>query len=206
MTNPLYTIGHSNYPIERFLDLLNQHKIETVCDVRSHPYSQYCPHYNRESLEASLKRANIRYAYLGKELGARTEDPVCYDKGKVVYDRLAETAAFQDGLLMLQKEMETRRVTLMCSEKDPLTCHRTILVCRRMREKTDVISHILETGELENHYDAERRLLDMLGIVYPDLFNTEEELIEQAYQQQGEKIAYVLPTPNDVSEKGETWP
>jgi hypothetical protein len=102
--------------------------------------------------------------------------------------------------------MGTLRVALMCAEKDPLTCHRTILVCRRLRSETDAIHHILEDGEIETQREAEFRLMRTLRIVYPDLFHTEEELIEQAYDLQGEKIAYMLPKPGSPPDTGENWP
>lgn len=206
MSDALYTIGHSNHETGRFLELLRLHEIEAVCDVRSHPYSQYCPQFNREAIEAALRQAGIRYAYFGKEFGARTEDASCYRNGRVDYATLAETDAFQSGVRRLKKAMETRTVALMCAEKDPLTCHRTILVCRRLRPEIPAIRHILDTGEIETQQEAEYRLMKMLKIEYPDLFHTEEELIEQAYEVQGEKIAYVLPKSGVPEERGESWP
>ena len=206
MPTALYTIGHSNYDMERFLELLLQHGIEAVCDVRSHPYSQYCPQFNREPLEVSLRQAGIRYAFFGKEFGARTDDVSCYRDGRVDYTRLAGTESFQSGVRRLKRAMETLTVALMCAEKDPLICHRTILVSRRLRPETDDIRHILETGEIETQQEAEYRLLQTLKIVYPDLFHTEQELIEQAYDLQGEKIAYTLPKPDSPPERGENWP
>ncbi len=202
----LYTIGHSNHTTERFLELLAAHGIEAVCDVRSSPYSQYCPQFNRESIEASLRNAGIRYAFFGKEFGARTDDAACYRDGRVDYARLGETEAFQAGVRRFKKAMQTLKVALMCAEKDPLTCHRTILVCRRLRPETDAIHHILDTGEIETQKEAEYRMMDSLKIVYPDLFHTEEELIEQAYDLQGQKIAYTPPRPGTTLERDESWP
>ncbi|HLJ56880.1 MAG TPA: DUF488 domain-containing protein [Chthonomonadaceae bacterium] len=189
----LYTIGHSNHEAERFLALLRLHGIEAICDVRSQPYSQYCPQFNRDALEPALRAAGVRYAFLGRELGARTDDPACYRDGRVEYARLAETEQFRSGVRRVLRAMQTHRVALMCAEKDPLTCHRSILICRTMRADTDEIVHILEDGGTETQQEAERRLMDTLKIVYPDLFHTEAELIEQAYDRQGERIAYVQP-------------
>lgn len=194
MSFPVYTIGHSNYTVERFIELLRLHGIEAIGDVRSHPYSQYCPQFNREALERSLKSAGVRYAYFGAELGARTEDRRCYENGRVVYSRLAETEPFRAGIRRVVKAHESRRVALMCAEKDPLTCHRTILICRTLRSFVGEIAHILEDGGLEVQREAERRLMDQLGIVYPDLFHTEDELIEEAYEIQAARIAYEAPS------------
>jgi uncharacterized protein (DUF488 family) len=52
----LFTIGHSTHSLEKFLELLRQHRIEAVADVRSSPYSQYNPHFNREPLQLALRR------------------------------------------------------------------------------------------------------------------------------------------------------
>ncbi len=204
MSQPLYTIGHSNHPVERFIELLRQHQIESVVDVRSHPYSQYCAQFNRESLDTTLDAAGIRYAFFGNELGARTEDGACYQAGRVVYSRLAETQAFRAGLSGLRTTMNARRVVLMCSEKDPLTCHRMILICRQIRAETDLVRHILESGEIETQSEAEIRLLAHLRLT-PSLFESEEELIELAYDRQGERIAYERPRPGARAEKNEPW-
>src|SRR5437588_11875636 len=107
MPSTLYTIGHSNHELERFVALLSMHRIDAVCDVRSHPYSQYCPQFNRETLAASLREAGIRYVFFGTEFGARTEDASCYRNGRVDYARLAATESFQSGVRRLTKAMET---------------------------------------------------------------------------------------------------
>jgi uncharacterized protein (DUF488 family) len=190
MGQPLFTIGHSTHPTEKFLELLGLHEITAVCDVRSSPYSRYNPQYNRSNLEETLRACGIRYVFLGRELGARSEDPNCYQDGKVVYQKVAETPLFLEGLRRVRKGIQTQRVALMCAEKDPLTCHRCILICRHLRTPEVDISHILDSGALEKHCDTELRLLDTLGIAYPNLFEETEELIERAYDIQGRKIAY----------------
>ena len=96
--NSIFTIGHSTHSAEAFLTLLLQHGVEAVADVRSSPFSRFNPQFNREALEAFLKENGIRYAFLGKELGARSEDRSCYIDGRVQYGRLAQTALFQSGL------------------------------------------------------------------------------------------------------------
>src|SRR5580658_7400147 len=93
----VYTIGHSTHPIEAFVDLLLQYSIDTVIDVRSAPYSKWQPQYNREELAGTLASSNIKYVYLGKELGARTDDPGCYTDGQVRYALLAKTPLFASG-------------------------------------------------------------------------------------------------------------
>jgi len=117
----------------------------------------------------------------------------CYENGKVQYSRLAEKEVFQQGLNRLRKGMENYCIALMCAEKDPLTCHRTILICRHLRGENIRIRHILEDGSLEDHCNTEQRLMKLLKIDPADLFSTEEAQIERAYDLQADKIAYVLP-------------
>ena len=92
----IYTIGHSTHEIENWISLLKRHRIEAVADVRSVPYSRWQPQFNRESLIDSLKTHGIAYVFLGKELGARTDDPECYEDGRVKYRLLAKTKLFKE--------------------------------------------------------------------------------------------------------------
>ena len=193
----LYTIGHSTHPIEKFLELLSRHSITAVCDVRSQPYSKFNPQFNRETLRTDLKRQGVTYVFLGKELGPRSDDPTCYVDGRVRYHALAETDLFKQGLQRLRKGMASYRIALMCAEKDPLFCHRTILVCRHIRDTDVRIRHILEDGTIEEHHDAIRRLMRTLKLQETNLFKRPEEIIEDAYDIQGEKIAYTEVSDSD---------
>jgi uncharacterized protein (DUF488 family) len=188
--HPLYTVGHSNHSIERLLELLEGHAVTAVADVRSLPFSRYNPQFNRENLQKSIKGAGMEYVFLGKELGARSEDRSCFVDGRLQFDLLARSELFQKGLARLRKGMETHRIALLCAEKDPVTCHRMILVCRNMRRDDYAIRHILEDGIIEENSESERRLMRSLGISECNLFATAEELIEKAYDLQGAKIAF----------------
>jgi len=190
MMYDLFTIGHSTHPIEEFLELLSSHSITAICDVRSSPYSKFNPQFNREPLQAELKRKGIAYVFLGKELGPRSEDPACYVNGKVQYSALAKTDLFQQGIQRLRKGMGSYRIALMCAEKDPILCHRTILVCRQLRDSGIKIGHILDDGSIEEHSDSVRRLLRTLKLQETNLFKSPEEIIEDAYDIQSDKIAY----------------
>lgn len=190
MTEIVYTVGHSTHSTEKFIELLAGHAVKTVADVRSQPYSRFNPQFNRENLLRDLKSAGISYVFLGGELGARTEDRRCYVEGKVQYDLVARTAGFQKGLARLSQDISRRPIALMCAEKDPLTCHRAILVCRHLVTHGIVAEHILENGRLESHDDALERLLSELGIAERELFRSRDERIADAYSQRGQQIAY----------------
>lgn len=192
MPDTLYTIGHSNHPIERFVALLRQRGTTAVCDVRSKPYSRYNPQFDREELKSSLEANGIAYVFLGRELGARSDDPACYLYGKVQYTKLAQTALFQEGLKRVRDGMKTYTIALMCAEKEPLECHRTILVSRRLAASGTYIEHIHEDGRLESHEEALVRLAGTLKLREEEfhLFRTREDLFADAYALQEKRIGY----------------
>ena len=188
----IYTIGHSKHPIDRFVALLQQHAIDALADVRSTPYSRFNPQFNKEKLQTALAAAGIRYVFLGEELGARTKDPSCYDEeGRVSYARLAQTEPFRKGIERLLTGMQQHRIAIMCAEREPLECHRTILVSRELERAGVPVTHILHDGSLEPHGQLMTRLAAELNLVGTDLFLTPDELIEDAYEKQGSRIAYV---------------
>jgi uncharacterized protein (DUF488 family) len=186
----VFTIGHSTHPIDRFVALLQQHGITAVCDVRSTPFSRFNPQFNRDALQKSLQAAGIAYVFLGKELGARSGDPACYENGRVQYDRLASTALFQEGLDRVRGGTQQYRIVLLCAEKEPLDCHRTILVSRHLVERGFDVQHILADGDLESHDAALTRLAGIVGIPANDLVHSREEILEEMYRRQAERIAY----------------
>jgi uncharacterized protein (DUF488 family) len=190
MSACVYTIGHSTHEVERFLALLRAHAITAVGDVRSNPYSRMNPQFNREPLKAVLSAAGIAYVFLGQELGARSEDPACYEAGKVRYERLALTALFRAGLERVREGMSRYRLALMCAEKEPLECHRGILVSRHLEAAGIPVQHILADGSLEAHSAAMERLRGQLKLPESDLFRTASDVLEDAYRMQGERIAY----------------
>lgn len=185
------TIGHSNHLIERFVALLRQHGVTAVADVRSKPYSRFNPQFSRQALERALRDADISYAFLGKELGARSEDPACYDNGRVSYDRLSRTDLFREGLDRVKKGAVVHKIALMCAEKEPLECHRTLLVSQALVRDGVSVAHILADGRLESHRDSLIRLLAVVGLPAEDLFKSQDELIEQACMKQEIRVAYI---------------
>ena len=162
-----------------------------MTDVRSNPYSRLYPQFNRETLKRKLQQNNIGYVFLGKELGARSEQPECYINGKINFELLARQPLFILGLNRVIKGLEQYRIALMCSEKDPLNCHRTILVARQLHERGISVKHILYDGRVETHEELEKRLLISMKMESLNLFRSEREIIVDAYETWGEQIAYV---------------
>lgn len=192
MTTPtVLTIGHSNHPLERFIELLRAHEVTAVADVRSAPYSRFNPNFNREPFQEVLKEHGIAYVFLGRELGARSKDPTCYEQGRVQYRKLAQTDLFRAGLQRVVRGGHSYRLALLCAEKEPLACHRALLVSRELEGLGVPVAHIHADGNLEPHAEAMTRLLGMLGMSDTDLFRTKEELIAEACALQEQQIAYV---------------
>jgi len=190
----IFTIGHSNNSLDHFIELLLEHRLSTIADIRSSPYSKYSPHFNKDMLDVALRNAKIDYIFLGKELGAQRSEDDCYIDGQAKYDRIAHLPAFRRGLEIVLQQVERYRIALMCSESDPITCHRTILVCRELKKMSPdlQITHLLGDGQVERQEMSEKRLVN-LHKLQPELFGdltSTSGLIEKAYDLQAEKIAY----------------
>jgi len=192
-TETIYTVGHSNHPIEKFVRLLADNGITAVADVRSQPFSRRCPQFNKERLAATLAQRGIAYVFVGQELGARSNDESCYENGKVQYERLAATPLFEQGIDRVLAGAEKFRVALMCAEKEPLDCHRTLLVSRALEKRGAAIAHILADGSIENQPQTMTRLIDMVGLGGHDMFTDAAALAEEACRLREARIAYVKP-------------
>lgn len=186
----IYTIGHSNHEIEVFVGFLRQHGVTALGDVRSHPYSRHVPQYSREALRPVLADFGIVYVFLGKELGARSGNPACYTRGKVQYDLLAKEPCFASGLQRIMRGMERYNIALMCAERDPLYCHRALLVARKLVEAGIMVNHIHANGFLEPQRLMESRLLALCKLPEGDMFKSREEFVAEAYAIQGARVAY----------------
>ena len=204
---PVYTIGHSNHALESFMELLRRHGIGEVIDVRSSPYSRYNPQFNYNALETALEAAGIEYTFLGGELGGRPADRSCYDTdGRVLYDRLAETDLFQDGISYVTRHADESRTVLMCSEKDPLDCHRALLIAGALADRGVTVDHILADGALETHAAAMDRLMHDLKLPpNGDLFRSRDEVIGDALTRQASKVAYAGGGPLRAAEDTGVW-
>jgi uncharacterized protein (DUF488 family) len=159
----VYTVGHSDHPTDAFLSLLQQHEIALVADVRSQPYSQWAPQFNRETLARDLQAAGIRYAFLGDSLGGRPKDRKLYDPGQPYpnYERLAATAAYLGGIAQLLQLAATERVAILCSEGDYHHCHRGRLITPTLLARGVRVLHITPDGVLADA-TAEPKQLTLL--------------------------------------------
>jgi uncharacterized protein (DUF488 family) len=194
----LFTLGHSHHTLEHLLQLLRMHGVEVIADVRSVPYSRIVPQFNREQFRQDLQQADVRYVFLGEELGARRAEVECYDaQGRVQFDRVVRQPAFQRGVERLHNGMARYRVALLCAEREPLECHRSLLICRHLSETVSAIAHIGDAGQLEMHEETECRLRRLHQRLEPDLFTPESQQLAEAYALQNQTIAFVRPSEAD---------
>ena len=199
------TIGHSTHSAAAFIDLLQRHGVAALADVRAAPYSRFTPHFNRETLAGSLDARGIEYVFLGRELGGRSDNPAYYDDGRVSYERLGGTRSFQKGLDCVAQGTTGHRIALMCAEREPLECHRCLLVAPALEARGVPVAHIRSDGRLEPHGDAMVRLLAVHGL--QDSIEGERlfprplaERITVAIARQAHRFAHRNKTRTDASE------
>jgi len=195
----LYSIGHSNQTQEEFLALLVQYGINCVVDVRSVPASKYSPQFNQDGLRWFLKNHGILYLHFGDEFGARRTDSI-NEEGQVDFELAVMTPSFQQGAYRLMKGLEKGyQIVLMCSEADPLECHRFSMVSRYFYEKGLDVQHILKDGLLASHESLEKEMINQYlhsrkyHLSEVDLlFGTysEEEQRKDAYRLKNKEIGY----------------
>ena len=156
----IYTIGHSRHNIDNFIELLKRNGINCICDVRSMPYSKFAEQFNQNNLKDELKKNNIEYLFFGDEFGARRKEPDLYTNGKVDFEKVAHDAKFINGIKRIEKGIRKGyKIALMCAEKDPIECHRTILVARNLDLNGFEVNHILDDGCIINQKEIDQRLL-----------------------------------------------
>ena len=158
----IYTIGHSTHPVESFVQLLKQHGVRCLVDVRSQPYGRWTPHFNRELLAAALRADGLEYISMGESLGGRPQDSSLYDPGseRPNYSRQRQTTTYQQGLSQLDSQARQEPTAIMCSEGDPDTCHRTLLITPSLIDAGLTVQHILPDGSLRQG----EKPMDQLGL------------------------------------------
>jgi uncharacterized protein (DUF488 family) len=186
----LFSIGHSNIPAERFVALQREAAVTSIADVRSTPFSRFCPWFSAKNLAPLLAQAGIGYSFYGAELGGRPSDPALYRDGIADFEAMARQPEFHLGLDRLVAEAARNRLCMMCSEREPLECHRCLLIARALAARGLNVGHILHDGSIEPHAATEQRLLALDG-EGENLFVTgQPERLAAAYLHQARAVAY----------------
>jgi len=178
----ILSLGHSNIGWDEFSYALAQFDIGCIIDVRSSPRSRW-PHFCKPDLRVRLNRVGVSYVHLGDALGGMPRS------GPTDYEIRRETAAFATGIESVLAIAARCRPALLCAERDPLHCHRFLLISRYLHGLPDVrVSHIRHNGTLETHDEAEERLL-MLHKLSGDLLADRGSRLTEAYARQERKLA-----------------
>jgi uncharacterized protein (DUF488 family) len=194
--NKVLTIGHSTLPVTAFLTMLEKAGVTAIADVRSSPFSRRMPHFSRNELRASLKECGIKYVFLGKELGGRPRASTLYCDGIADYEKMALEPDFLEGIDRVISGAKEHTVALMCSEHNPLDCHRCLLVGRALSERHIPLGHILNNGRVVEQHDIEEKLLALSGNTTEDMFVSRDDRLAKAYKQRARNVAYREPRPD----------
>ena len=197
----LYTIGHSNHSQESFFQLLQSYHVDCVVDVRSVPASNYNPQFNQDALNFFLQGKGISYIFMGHEFGARRMD--CLNEtGQVDFEKAVDTVLFQQGVNKMNQILNVHHhVVLMCSEANPLACHRYALVAHYFNARGIFVSHILNDGTSVSHEELEQEMLAQYLKAKKRLLPEVDELfgsytvaqqINDAYRLKNKDIGFVI--------------
>ena len=190
----IFTIGYTAFPNHNdFIATLKRYNISCVIDVRSYPVaSQFYAIYSKYTLEPLLKNHSIIYRNYANEFGARQDNREYFMKeGCLDFKRFAKSEEFLSGIEKVKKALSLNyNLALMCAEKDPIDCHRAIMIGRALDLLGFDIKHILTDGSLQTQKEIDYRLLKFYHLDESSLFQMKDELIDEAYIRKNIQIGY----------------
>jgi uncharacterized protein (DUF488 family) len=186
----LFSIGHSNIPADRLIAMQRAAGVNVIADVRSTPFSRFCPWFSAKNLAPQLAKASIGYTAYSVELGGRPNDSALYREGVADFEAMARQASFQTGLDRLVAEAARSRLCMMCSEREPLECHRCLLIARALAARGLNVGHFLHDGGIEPHAVTEQRLLALEGNEENLFVTGHSERLAAAYLRRVRDVAY----------------
>ncbi len=196
----IFTIGHSNYSIDRLIDMLNYHNINCIVDIRGTPYSKYNVQFNREALSKTLTNKGYVYIYMGKEFAAQRQNKDIYmEEGYADFEKVIHDKDFLKGIKRLKIGYKKEyRIVLMGAMQDPINCHRSILLGRALEDAGFTLKHILHDYTLASQEELEERLLvkyydNRNQITIDTYMGTEpskKDLIKECYRRSNKEIGY----------------
>ncbi len=204
MIDTVYTIGYSGFLINDFICTIKSNNISLIIDVRSQPYSQYFSDYNKEILEHKLESQGIHYRNYFSEFGARQDERQYYSSnGYLDFELYAKSPSFLNGIEKLIKSMaKGYKFALMCAEKDPSKCHRTILVAKAFHDSGYKIIHLLPNNEKMTQEDVDNQLVEKYfpnrnQITLFDENLSQKDYVKQAYRKRNAEIGYSIEEENE---------
>jgi uncharacterized protein (DUF488 family) len=179
-----------------FISLLRNYNINGVIDVRSNPNSKFHEEFNKKNIESELKIRSIIYRNYQDEFGARQLNTAFYSDGYLNFRTFSNSKIFMSGISkVIAGTNAGYTIVLMCAEKDPVNCHRNIMVARKLHEMGYEIRNLLSDGTYELQTDLEMRLVDKY---FPDrnqmsLLSEQlsiGEMIDTCYEIRNREIGY----------------
>lgn len=203
----IFTIGHSNYPVEKLIDMLRYYNIDCVVDIRGTPYSKYNVQYNKDTIKNTLVKEGFVYIYMAKEFAAKRENKISYNKeGYSDFEKVIKEDDFIDGIKRLQNGCNKGyKIALLGAMQDPIRCHRSILVGRELLNHGFNVKHILDDYSLASQNDIEEDLLDKYfsernQLSIDNLLGNSmdrEEMINEGYKKANKEIGYRIEHLDD---------
>lgn len=196
----IYTLGHSNYTIEKLIDMLKKYNINCVVDIRGTPYSKYNVQFDKEIIRYTLTKAGFIYIYMAKEFAAKRINKESYnEEGYSDFELVVNEKDFLDGIERLKNGCNKGyRIALLGAMQEPIRCHRSILVGRALIKYGFNVKHILDDSSIASQDDIEDMLLNKYfsnrnQITIYDLIGnslSKEEMIKKAYRLANKEIGY----------------
>jgi uncharacterized protein (DUF488 family) len=171
----LFTVGYAGHDRDSLLAVLRAQSITAVADIRTFKRSSYWTAFDSDAFGPWLREHGIAYVFLGDLLGGKPQDETLYPDGQLDYQMMAARPAFQTGIQRLIDGAKRYRICLMCAEKDPLDCHRTLAIAPLLQQAGFVLRHILADGTVEDQSETDARMIAINGGETPDLFATQAD-------------------------------
>lgn len=203
----IYTLGHSNYPFDKFIEILKKYNINCVVDTRSIPYSKYNTQYNKEFFHAALKKLGYTYIYMADEFGDKRKNKISYnEEGYADFDKVVLEDDFKKGIERLKVGCSKNyKIVLLGAMQEPIRCHRAILLGKELIKHGFDIKHIMHEGDLKTQDELEEQLLekyfeDRNQLTIDALLGNDmsrEDMIKESYKLANKEIGYRIEKLKD---------
>ena len=196
----IYALGHSNYPFDKFIEILKKYNINCVVDIRAIPYSKYNTQYNKEFFQSTLKKLGYTYIYMADEFGAKRKTRESYNsEGYADFEKVIFEDSFKKGIERLKIGCKKGyRIVLLGAMQDAIRCPRAILVGRQLIKEGFNVKYIMHEGDLKSQTDLEELLLEKYfdhrnqltidSLLGNDM--SEDKMIDECYKLANKEIGY----------------